>query len=128
MGLDEKARDASPLEHAPFYDDVDLGTGTPKEPEMSIGRYFATRLSTLKPPMEKVENPITLLRMLSVKQWLFFWCAFIAWTWDAFDFFTVSLTVTNLADTFDRSKKDSKWSELWRAHQMSQNFPSFLAS
>jgi hypothetical protein len=24
------------------------------------------------------------LRLLSSKQWLFFLCAFIAWTWDAF--------------------------------------------
>jgi hypothetical protein len=44
--------------------------------KMSAGRYLATRLSTLKPPMDKVENPITVLRLLSSKQWLFFFCAF----------------------------------------------------
>lgn len=105
MTTDEKYH-----EHASHYDDVDLqGASTPNEPEMSVGRYFATRLSTLKPPMEKLENPISLLRLLNRKQWLFFWCAFIAWTWDAFDFFTVSLTVSNLAETFDRSKKDITW-------------------
>lgn len=80
------------------------------EPEkMGIGKYLATRLTTLKPPMERVDNPIALLRMLNRKQWLFFLCSFIAWTWDAFDFFTVSLTVTDLADTFDKSKKDITW-------------------
>lgn len=44
--------------------------------KMSAGRYLATRFSTLKPPMDKVENPITVLRLLSGKQWLFFLCAF----------------------------------------------------
>jgi len=77
--------------------------------KMSAGRYLATRFSTLKPPMDKVENPITVLRLLSTKQWLFFLCAFAAWSWDAFDFFTVSLTVTSLAETFDKSKKDITW-------------------
>lgn len=76
---------------------------------MSVGKYFATRISTLKPPMTKVENPIKLLGMLNKKQWLAFLCSFIAWTWDAFDFFTVSLTVSDLAETFDKSKKDITW-------------------
>jgi MFS family permease len=30
-------------------------------------------------------------------------------TWDAFDFFTVSLTVTSLSKTFDKSKTDITW-------------------
>lgn len=30
-------------------------------------------------------------------------------TWDAFDFFTVSLTVTGLSKTFDKSKTDITW-------------------
>lgn len=84
------------------------GTGEPPE-KMSAGRYLATRLSTLKPPMDRVENPITLLGLLSGKQWLFFAVAFIAWTWDAFDFFTVSLTVSELAETFGKSTKDITW-------------------
>lgn len=106
MPANEKIHDVYPEQ----YEDVDLhGTGAPRAPDMSVGRYFATRLSTLKPSMDKLENPITLLRLLNKKQWLFFSCAFIAWTWDAFDFFTVSLTVTNLAETFDRSKKDITW-------------------
>lgn len=84
--------------------------GAAQTPEkMGAGRYLATRLTTLKPAMEKLENPITLLRMLNKKQWLFFLCSFIAWTWDAFDFFTVSLTVSDLAKQFDRSKKDITW-------------------
>ncbi|RGP80161.1 mfs shs lactate transporter [Fusarium longipes] len=76
---------------------------------MSPGRYLATRFSTLKPPMHNVPNPIKLLRMLNSQQWAFFFVAFVAWTWDAFDFFSVSLTVTSLAKTFDKSKTDITW-------------------
>jgi len=76
---------------------------------MSAGRYMATRVSTLKPGNERLANPFKLLAMLSGMQWLFFFCGFIAWTWDAFDFFTVSLTVTDLAKSFDVSKADITW-------------------
>ena len=76
---------------------------------MSPGRYAGTRISTLKPPMAKAPNPFTLLRMLNLQQWMFFLVAFIAWTWDAFDFFTVSLTVEDLAEQFGKSKTDITW-------------------
>jgi MFS transporter, SHS family, lactate transporter len=79
------------------------------ETHMSPGRYAATRISTLKPPMAKAPNPITLLRMLNFQQWMFFLVAFCAWSWDAFDFFTVSLTVEDLAETFDKSNTDITW-------------------
>jgi SHS family lactate transporter-like MFS transporter len=78
-------------------------------PKVSAGRYAATRLTTLKPAHDKVPNPITLLRMLNLQQWLFFLVAFFAWSWDAFDFFTVSLTVTDLAETFGKTKADITW-------------------
>lgn len=77
--------------------------------DMSIGEYARTRFSTLKPPMNKAPNPIRLLRLLSGKQWLFFLCGFIAWTWDAFDFFTVSLTVSELAADFGKTNTDITW-------------------
>ncbi|KAI0482095.1 lactate/pyruvate transporter [Xylariaceae sp. FL0804] len=76
---------------------------------MSPGRYLATRVSTLKPAMAKAPNPIRLLRMLNRHHWAFFSIAFIAWTWDAFDFFTVSLTINDLSKQFDRSTKDITW-------------------
>uniref|UniRef100_A0A0B7JWV0 Major facilitator superfamily (MFS) profile domain-containing protein n=2 Tax=Bionectria ochroleuca TaxID=29856 RepID=A0A0B7JWV0_BIOOC len=76
---------------------------------MSPREYAATRVSTLKPPMLNLPNPIKLLRMLNRQQWAFFMVAFCAWTWDAFDFFTVSLTVTELAESFDKSKTDITW-------------------
>jgi SHS family lactate transporter-like MFS transporter len=85
------------------------GAHTTSAPRPSAGRYAATRLTTLKPPMAKVQNPIALLRLLNLQQWLFFLVAFFAWTWDAFDFFTVSLTVENLAESFGKTKKDITW-------------------
>jgi SHS family lactate transporter-like MFS transporter len=100
--------------YSPEYDEGHRDDGqlpaTGETPvKMNVGRYLATRFSTLKPPMDKVENPITVLGLLSSKQWLFFLCAFLAWCWDSFDFFTVSLTVTSLAESFDRSKTDITW-------------------
>lgn len=46
---------------------------------MTAGEYVATRISSLKPPMLHVPNPIKLLRMLSAQQWAFFFVAFFAW-------------------------------------------------
>lgn len=101
--------------------------------ENSIGRYLATRLSTLKPPMNKAPNPFKTLALLNRQQWVLFmvriqckpkvempWTkqrlraspaqiAFWAWTWDAFDFFTVSVTVTSLAETFGKKNSDITW-------------------
>jgi SHS family lactate transporter-like MFS transporter len=68
---------------------------------MSAGHYLATRFSTLKPPMNHAPNPFKLLAMLNRMQWAFFFVGFIAWSWDAFDFFTVSLTVADLAKEFE---------------------------
>lgn len=76
---------------------------------MTAGRYLATRFSSLKPPMLNVPNPIKLLRMLNRQQWSFFAIAFWAWTWDAFDFFTVSLTVGDLAKQFGKTNTDITW-------------------
>ncbi|KAJ5665420.1 uncharacterized protein N7477_007868 [Penicillium maclennaniae] len=79
------------------------------EEHMSIGRYIATRIPTLVPPMNPAPNPFKALTLLNRQQWLFFSVAFIGWTWDAFDFFTVSLTTTQLATSFDKSVTDITW-------------------
>lgn len=72
--MDKEYPQAAHQEHMP-------ATGETDE-HMTAGRYIATRISTLKPPMTKVKNPIGLLRLLNLQQWLFFTVAFIAWTWD----------------------------------------------
>ncbi|KAK0715979.1 MFS transporter [Lasiosphaeris hirsuta] len=76
---------------------------------MSTGQYLATRVSSLEPPMTAAPNPIRLLGSLNRTQWAFFFVAFAAWTWDAFDFFTVSLTVSELAKSFGRTNTDITW-------------------
>lgn len=76
---------------------------------MSVGRYCATRFTTLKPAMRPISNPFKVLAMLNLQQWLFFLVAFFAWTWDAFDFFTVSLVVGDLAETFGKTNADITW-------------------
>ena len=58
---DEKIAGISHAEHV-----------TEHEPSMGVGEYIATRFSTLKPPMAKVPNPISLLASLNRSQWLFF--------------------------------------------------------
>ena len=77
--------------------------------KMSIGTYIKTRIPTLKPPMHKAPNPFKLLAMLNFQQWMFFLVAFFAWSWDAFDFFTVSLTVKQLAEQFDKENSQITW-------------------
>lgn len=91
----EKHLEADHQEHMPATGETD--------DNMTAGRYIATRISTLKPPMTKVANPISLLRMLNKQQWLFFSVAFIAWTWDGMSrsFFLLHLWIH--ADSFKRS-------------------------
>ncbi|OAA33585.1 sugar transporter family protein [Moelleriella libera RCEF 2490] len=84
-------------------------SGAPPHEGLSIGRYLATRFTTLKPPMLPVPNPWRLVRMLNAQHWAFFALAFAAWTWDAFDFFTVTLTVSDLAKDFGKTPADITW-------------------
>jgi len=88
---------------------VSSDTSLFENPPMSASRYAATRFTSLKPPMNASPNPIRLLRLLSKKDWLFFLVAWLGWTWDAFDFFTVSLVVSNLATQFDKTTADITW-------------------
>lgn len=74
-----------------------------------IKRYILTRSTSLKPPRTKIRNPIAILRELDRHQWLMFTAGFLGWTWDAFDFFTVSLCVTEIAEEFGVSNADVSW-------------------
>lgn len=91
----------------PPKDQPDVGNSQARK--MSPKQYILTRIPTLKPTLTHVANPITLLRMLNTQQWLFFLVAFLGWTWDSFDFFTVSLTIEELAEEFDRTAADITW-------------------
>ncbi|KAG2414550.1 hypothetical protein HFD88_003741 [Aspergillus terreus] len=74
-----------------------------------IGRYIITRVTSLKPPRHKIRNPVAVLRDLTSHQWLMFLAGFLGWTWDAFDFFTVSMTVTEIAADFNESVTSITW-------------------
>lgn len=102
-------RNGNGLAHTTTAASHKVGPDDPNATNIPIGRYLATRIPTLKPPMDKLENPFTLLGLLNFKQWMFFLVAFFGWTWDAFDFFTVSLTVSDLATQFNVSTKDITW-------------------
>ncbi|KAJ5998618.1 hypothetical protein N7451_006428 [Penicillium sp. IBT 35674x] len=72
-------------------------------------RYFATRVSSLKPPKNELRNPYAILRELTMHQWLMFAAGFLGWTWDSFDFFTVSMTITEISEDFGVSYSDVSW-------------------
>ncbi|KAF2227588.1 major facilitator superfamily domain-containing protein [Elsinoe ampelina] len=76
---------------------------------MTVGEYIRTRFTTLKPAMKPVRNPIAVMRLLNKEQWLFFIAGFLAWMWDALDFFTVSLTIAPLSAAFGRPPADITW-------------------
>ncbi|KIM32985.1 hypothetical protein M408DRAFT_326659 [Serendipita vermifera MAFF 305830] len=77
--------------------------------QMSVSEYLRTRIPTLKPPLDRPPNPIKVIKSLTFMNWMMFLCAFLGWTWDAFDFFTVSLTVSDLAKDFGKSNADITW-------------------
>lgn len=57
----------------------------------------------------KLRNPVAILRELTLHQWLMFAAGFMGWTWDAFDFFTVSMTITEISVAFDVSYSAVSW-------------------
>ena len=76
---------------------------------MQISTYLLSRFKTLKPPLIVPENPVRLLLMLNRQQTAFFFVAFLAWTWDAFDFFSVTLNIIQIGKTYGKPKSDVIW-------------------
>ncbi|KAK5742007.1 hypothetical protein LTR17_003515 [Elasticomyces elasticus] len=75
-----------------------------------IARYFPSRITSLTHfPRLEFKDPYKILRQLDRHQWNMFAVGFAAWAWDAFDFFTVSLTVTELAEDFDKLPSEVSW-------------------
>lgn len=54
------------------YDASAMDDGGPARRKMSAGHYLATRISSLRPPMAKVENPLRIIALVNRQQWLFF--------------------------------------------------------
>jgi SHS family lactate transporter-like MFS transporter len=76
---------------------------------MQIFNYLITRFTTLKPPLIAPQNPIKLLCMLNRRQAAFFLVGLLAWTWDAFDFFSVTLNIIEIGKTYNKSTTDITW-------------------
>jgi len=74
-----------------------------------IARYIPGRITTLKPPRSKLTNPWTIIRSLDSHQWSMFLIGWLSWAWDAFDFFTVSLCLTEIAEDFGKEPSDVSW-------------------
>ncbi|KAM9936322.1 hypothetical protein OXX80_004133 [Metschnikowia pulcherrima] len=78
----------------------------------SIKKYLATRFSTLfvsknersAYTWSEMFNPFAELKLMSGQNWSFFLMGFAAWTWDAVDFFAVTLNATAIARTLNTGK------------------------
>lgn len=68
--------------------------------------YFLQNLVPRRETQQNARPLLTVLRSLTWLQWAHFWCGWLAWTCDAIDFFSVSLSVTNLGTQFGRSTHD----------------------
>ncbi|KAH3663398.1 hypothetical protein OGAPHI_005388 [Ogataea philodendri] len=81
----------------------------------SISHYAKTRVTDLVPSKAMMRanrhllNPLPGLRLIPARQWIMFASAFMAWTWDAYDFFSVSLNATALAHYFGKNVKQVTW-------------------
>lgn len=76
--------DHGPADSRPAPVEDHLGDEPPHH-GMSAGQYIASRFSSLKPPMSKLPNPFSLLRMLNGHHWAFFLVAFSAWVREDLD-------------------------------------------
>ncbi|KAA8917647.1 hypothetical protein TRICI_000198 [Trichomonascus ciferrii] len=79
----------------------------------SIRRYFATRHTTLFQLPERTgnafPNPMPGLRAMELKHWNWYFLGFLAWVVDAMDFFVVSSTAPQIAETLGVSITDITW-------------------
>ena len=105
-------------EHGQGGNVQDVGEQMMEKPDLSwpsIKHYAKTRFTELFPTRQHMAankhllNPLPGLRKIGVKQWLMISAAFMAWCWDAYDFFSVSLNTALLAKDFDKSIKDITW-------------------
>lgn len=87
----------------------------PKVNASTVSRYFKTRVTELLPSRTKFQekkhllNPVPGIRSLSTKQWLFVASSFLSFTWELFDYFTITLNVARLLEDFDVTTRDITW-------------------
>lgn len=89
----------------------------PKFTSRAIKKYFLTRISSLFVTREELSrytkteifNPFAELHQMTLSNWNYFFMGFWGWTWDAFDFFAVSLNTHSMAESFGVTVKDITW-------------------
>ncbi|CEP62922.1 monocarboxylate/H+ symporter LALA0_S06e07008g [Lachancea lanzarotensis] len=81
---------------------------------IQVKKYLKTRLTTLFPTKTELKdnyrkyplNPFPALACMNAQQTQFFVVGLLAWTWDALDFFAVSLNMSGIAKDLDKPIKD----------------------
>ncbi|KIM37555.1 hypothetical protein M413DRAFT_448365 [Hebeloma cylindrosporum] len=68
--------------------------------------YFFRNLLPKRETRQHARPLLTVLGELTFTQWALYFSGWLAWTCDAIDFFSVSLSVTNLQTQFNRSTHD----------------------
>lgn len=89
----------------------------PKFTRRNIKKYFTTRFTELVASKEEraqyswneILNPFAELKYMTWRNWNYFFMGFAAWTWDAVDFFAVSLNTSSIATAFDKQVADVTW-------------------
>ncbi|SCU88406.1 LANO_0D02014g1_1 [Lachancea nothofagi CBS 11611] len=79
-----------------------------------VREYFKSRFTTLFPTKRILKenwakypwNPFPALGHMNARQVQFFLVGFLAWTWDALDFFAVSLNIPEIAEDLGKPIKD----------------------
>lgn len=108
-------RDIESQKAEPLFPEAESVMDAPSFDRATVAKYFKTRFSELLPTKEYMRanrdllNPIPGLREITGRHWLFIICAFMGWTWDAFDYFTISLNVSVLAEELDKTVTDITW-------------------
>ncbi|QRV75987.1 Sugar (and other) transporter [Ceratobasidium sp. AG-Ba] len=67
---------------------------------------FLRNLVPVREKTERQESLLTTFRKLTFVQWALFFSGWLAWTCDAIDFFSVSLSVTRLTEQFGKTTND----------------------
>lgn len=83
----------------------------------SISKYFRAGILSMFLTRDELDqytwndvlNPFAAAKELNGRQWNFFLVGLAGWTWDAFDFFLVSLNVASIAEDFNESVTSITW-------------------
>lgn len=118
----EYKQDKQDLEKA-YGEDLDakpvvppsLGVGPPEFTKAAIKKYAKERVTNLIPSKEffrankHLLNPIPALKEVNGKQWYYILVAFLAWSADALDFFSVVMNVDKLSSDLNATTKQITW-------------------